>query len=306
MEMLSERFVDDMLRDNHAWRRAMKQCDTQECLAPSTRAAKSNMGPVFRRGCTDNVCSLRFVSTLRASTDTLNSHEKERVLRQRMQGRWNPSTKPINSQRDILLELLQRQLELHGFSTAYKESRDTLLKEQRGMESFYRQQREKIKTLERAARHIAQQQEVSMEEYQMRQKLRDVERRKRKSIAASMFYEACIIATNVEFAERKAIFEEFNEQYAIIVSEAHDALQSITGLPYSLYHSLVSLQRREEKGRAQILLSHIKHCESLKMHMGITLDNCLKAEIAQVIAREKPFLAILQMKKKKPKQKFIQ
>ncbi|KAF8285627.1 hypothetical protein TcG_07003 [Trypanosoma cruzi] len=304
--MLSERFVDDMLRDGHAWRRALKQCDTQECLAPSSRAAKSKMGPVFRRGCTDNVCSLRFVSTLRAPADTLNSQEKERTLRQRMRGRWNPSTKPTNSQRDILLELLQRQLELHGFSTAYKESRDALLKEQREVESFYRQQRGKRKILERAARHVAQQQEIFMEESQIRQKLLDVERRKRTSIAASMFHGAFIIATNVEFAERKAIFEEFNEQYAIIVNEARHALQSITGLPYSLYKSLVSLQRREGKARGQIVLSHIKHCESLKMYMNITIDNCLKAEIAQVIAMERPFLEILQMKSKKQKHKFIQ
>ncbi|RNF08048.1 uncharacterized protein Tco025E_07257 [Trypanosoma conorhini] len=297
--MLSERFIDDMLRDSHAWRRAIKQCDVQDCLAPSSPAAKANMGPVFRRGCTDNVCSLRFVSTLRASADGLNRGAKEKALRQRMRGKWDPSTRTTNSQRDLLREILQHQLELHGFTTAYEASRDAVLEEQRRQEALYRQQRETRRLSQAAARNAAQQQELSMNESHMRQKLRDSERRKRASIAASMFTDAFVFATNTEFAERQAIFYDFQAQHASIVSEAANSLQSITGLPCSVFQSLVALQRNEAQCRKKLLSHHAKQHEFLKTEMHRAIDHQLKAEIAQVIAKEKLLTKIIQLSNQK-------
>ncbi|RNF01537.1 hypothetical protein TraAM80_06908 [Trypanosoma rangeli] len=293
--MLSERFVDDMLRDSHALRRAMRQCDVQDCLTPSSRAAKSNMGPVFRRGCTDNVCSLRFVSTLRDSAGGLNREAKERALRQRMRGTWNPSTRLMNSQRDILKELLQRQLELHGFAAAYEASRDALLKKQRNEEAFYHQQREKRKLSRMTARHARQQQEICIEESHMRQKLRDSERRKRASTTAYMFNEAFVLAANAEFAERQAIFQDFHAQHASIVSDAANTLQAITGLPHSVYQSLTALQKKEAQHRLQLARSHMREYEFLKTQLNCTVDHQLRAEISQVIAKEAILSKLLQI-----------
>ncbi|ESL11394.1 hypothetical protein TRSC58_00857 [Trypanosoma rangeli SC58] len=297
--MLSERFVDDVLRDSHALRRAMRQCDVQDCLTPSSRAAKSNMGPVFRRGCTDNVCSLRFVNTLRDPAGSLNREAKEGALRLRMRGMWNPSTRLMNSQRDILKELLQRQLELHGFAAAYEASRDALLKKQRNEEAFYHQQRENRKLSRMAAFHARQQQEIFIEESHMRQKLRDSERRKRDSTTTYMFNEAFVLAANAEFAERQAIFQDFHAQHVLIVRDAANMLQAITGLPHALYQSLTALQKKEAQHRLQLTRSYAKQYELLKTQLNCTVDHQLRKEITQVIAKESILSKLIQMPKRK-------
>ncbi|ORC89088.1 uncharacterized protein TM35_000142990 [Trypanosoma theileri] len=286
-----------MIRDNKAWRRALRQRDVQECLAPSSRAAKSNMGPLFRRGCTDNVYSLRFVNFLRASDDSSpNTRERQKALQQRMQALWNPSTKISSCSSDTLLHnLLLHQLKLHGFSLGYKESRDAILKEQVREASQRRKKQNTQEEKERIENYRQKENEICNNEFQQRKLIMNKEKQRRDRIVADMHEQELIIMTNAEFAQRRKIFQEAYAQYNSIREEADRELQSITGISLVHLKEYFGIIQQEKDQRHNIIHLFQKQRKSMKTQLHMQLQKLVHAEIERITQQEKIIHQLIQL-----------
>ncbi|KAH9601147.1 hypothetical protein LSM04_003999 [Trypanosoma melophagium] len=296
-EILSDRFINDMIRDNKAWRRALRQRDVQECLAPSSRAAKSNMGPVFRRGCTENVYSLRFVNFLRASDDsTTNTRERQKALQLRMQALWNPSTKISSCSSDTLLHnLLLDQLKLHGFSMGYKASRDAVLREQVREMSQRREKHNTQQIREKIENKRQKENEIYNKESQQRNFLTNKEKLNRNKIAAEMHEQELVLMINAEFTQRRKIFQEAYAQYNTITENSDKQLQSITGMSLAHLKAYFGIIRQEEKHRCSIIHLFQKQRKSMTTQLHMQFQKMLQAEIEQIAQQEKIIQQLMQL-----------
>ncbi|KEG09708.1 hypothetical protein DQ04_04781000 [Trypanosoma grayi] len=284
--MLGDRFINDVLRERHAWRRAMRQSDVQECLAPTSRAAKSNMGPVFRRGCTDNVCSLRFVNGLRNRDEEPGTRRRERALRQRLQECWNSSTVVSSSRPNLLLNLLLQQLESRGFSTRYEASRDDLLKTQAERVARRQKQRDAEKAAAIVQRAQVQREDVLLEESRKRRAVHDDERRKWKSIMTLMHDEDLVLLANTEFSARKRIFQENVAAYNTIEAEAQKSMQSITNLHPLLQKTYLTILQQERQKRRSLELKCTNQRDAIYTQLRHNIEYNILAEMRRATALE--------------------
>ncbi|CBH08813.1 hypothetical protein, conserved [Trypanosoma brucei gambiense DAL972] len=285
---LVERFISDIIRDPQAWQRAVTSPDNRCCLLPTSNVIRSLAGPLFRRGCVDNVSSLRFLTTLRR--DTLSGGNVQRVSMKRkdLRGPWDHRTRVSEEdQPNILIQLLVRQLERNGFGTSYRKAVYSLLGKQVKEMSKKKRQHDAAataKTMKLNARRI---EHLLMEEYNERKKTCDREGRRRQALVRGFFNKASVVVENEEFIGRRTIFQDALDECFAIKTLMEGETQKLTGIPPEHQRNYFAIQQKEKHERECLLARFETQRRAIYLQLQHDIKNSIKSEIRRIMRREK-------------------
>nr|CCC46358.1 conserved hypothetical protein [Trypanosoma vivax Y486] len=230
-ETISDKFIRDMLTDRRTLQRALSRSEGQDCLGPHTRATKLNVAPVFRRGCTDNVCSLHLFNQLRSVPRLNGMQDMDFALQLRVKEAWNSSTVAQEQPEDLMVKLLKRQLRRKGFTDNYEKSYRAVVHNQSNCMRKQREEHAVRRYLRDAESARRQREEVVQGEKTQRTKIRDQEKEKRRSIQLYILNQQLVTIENNEFKSRRQIYQQYVQTIKEIQQQHQTSMKQITGIP---------------------------------------------------------------------------